>query len=109
VYISALSCAGYIVVGDNQWLILLQVPSCFGASSSGDHMYLAGRVVCVGIWLVDTHFSTSFVIEVGLSGAKVRISARMNFGVPVESMNALERILCMSVFRSLGFGWVCSQ
>jgi len=51
--------------GDDRWWLLLPVPSCFGASPSGDAMYLAGRVVSLRIWLVDARFSMSFVIEMG--------------------------------------------
>jgi len=58
------------------------VPSCFGASPNGDAMYLAGRVVSLRIFLVDRHFSMSFVIEVGLLRADGRCSPRMNCGGP---------------------------
>jgi len=59
------------------------VPSCFGASPSGDAMYLAGRVVSLRIWLLDARFSMSFVIEVGSLSADGKFSPRMNCGGPV--------------------------
>jgi hypothetical protein len=59
------------------------VPSCFGLSVSGDAMYLAGSVVSLRIWLVETHFLMSFVIEVGSLIADGSTSQRMNCGRPV--------------------------
>ena len=41
------------------------MPSCFGASPSGDFMYSSGRAVCLRIYLVNARFLMSFVIAVG--------------------------------------------
>jgi len=70
-------------LGDDRWWILLQVLSCFGASPSGDAMYLVGRVVSLRICPVDARFLMSFVIEVGSLRADGRFPQRMNCGGPV--------------------------
>jgi len=41
------------------------VPSCFGASPSGDAMYLARTVMSPRICLVEAGCAMSFLIEVG--------------------------------------------
>ena len=58
------------------------MPSCIGASPSGDAMYLAGRVLSLRIWLVDARFTMSFAIKVGSLRADGKFSPRMNCGGP---------------------------
>jgi len=70
-------------LGDDRWWFLLPVPSCFGASPSGDGMYLAGRVVSLRSWLMDARFSMSCVIEVGSLRDDGKFTPSMNFGGPV--------------------------